>query len=115
MGFEWGVEGTIRYHAQDVEEVADGPSFIYVIDEELDRRVDPVGTVYPLDFWWPNELEAPLFRARPDGGVLMLSSEPVGCEPAMCDELLAAVPPVTVDVQLTAEAIPIRAVAVRPR
>lgn len=114
VGFEWGVEATIRYHKEDTEGGLDAPSFIYVIDEELDRRVDPVGTTYSLGFgWWQHEEgDDPLFRTLDDGVVELLHQAQLHCEPALCAELQAVRAAFTVDVELTGEAaVPLRALA----
>jgi hypothetical protein len=111
--FRWGVEATVMYHLEDEDFVDDGSTIRYVVDEVLDERPDPAGTFYALDFWW-NDLGEPLFtRDGPDR--VQLWSQPVACEPAMCDALLATPTPYALDVELTGAAIPIRAAALRPR
>jgi hypothetical protein len=113
LEFSWGVAATVRYHTEDVPDLADGPSFIHVVDEVLDRRPDPVGTLYTVAFSWP-DLGDTLFGRRDDGALDMLLQYPRACEPALCTQLLAMPTPFELDVELTGLAIPIRAIAARP-
>lgn len=114
--FRWGVEATIRYSVEHVDDPPqDGSSINYRLEETLHVRVDPVGTTYDLRFFSDGSA---WFTASAADTVVMGSSTRVACAPELCAQLLAENDATsgffTVTVELTgAEDTPLRAVALR--
>ena len=106
--FAWGTEYDVDYHVDPIEpRPTDGPTANYVIDEIVGRTTDPIGTRYTLPMWYGRAFEW-------DGQRLVIAREqPVSCEPSLCLRILDAPSPLELDVALTGEDPPLRAVAVR--
>jgi len=114
--FRWGVETTLRYHVEDIEQpLADGPSELHILDEVIAVRVEAPGTTFTTRFL-PAETDDVWFEADVPG-VVGYFGTPVACEAAICDQLVA--PQVVgsrrdVTFEHTGLLVPLRATAVQP-
>lgn len=112
--FAWGVESTVRYRVEEIEDPpADGASVRYVLEAVLARREESAGTPFTLGFSI-DLAEGPWF-APAAAGVVSLGDTPVACEAALCEQLVAPrTEPFQVSFEHTGTTVPLRATALAP-
>lgn len=112
--FRWGVEVTLRYQVEDVDDPpADGSSLRYVLDDVMSAREELPGAPFTATFN-PGVIGEAWFAADVPGVVSMVGTR-VSCEQPLCDALVAAGtdvgPSFRVSFEHTGALVPLRATA----